>query len=107
MFSNLCEGEPKLYFSPCCGIISDVRICKTFWSISLLPSTPASKSTSSSSSEPDESVALYTILSPSVSSNNSEIPTGFAPTHLLSEELYWRTLPSTFAVDFCTSSKNS
>ena len=37
----------------------------------------------------------------------AEEPEASAPIHLLSEELYLRNLPSTFAVELCTSSKNS
>ena len=36
-----------------------------------------------------------------------EVTDGSSPTNLPSEELYLRNLPSTFAVDLCTSSKNS
>ena len=55
-----------------------------------------------------EVVVILTAASPAdKSSAADDPPEASAPIHLLSEELYLRNLPSTFAVDLCISSKNS
>ena len=70
--------------------------------------TPASKSISSSSSEPDASVALNTILSPSVSSNNCPeltVDVELFNSYFSVVALYVRTSPFSWPV-VLTSSKN-
>ena len=94
---NLCVSEPKLNVPLCCGIISEVIFCNTVKSKSLLPPTPTSKSISSPSPVPEESIALRTTLLPSWSNNICPllvVDVELFNSYLSVVALYVRTSPS-------------